>query len=165
MPNPLGPLASLVTGYAMSYRFEVKVSPTSSIGFWAKLDGLQMDFQYAQYIAGMNPDERSHISAPMWNYPTRLKYKEVSVTRPLTAAGVYQTAKWLDQMKQRPAPSMGQIVMFDAGGLVPVWWVSLLDIQPSTWSGPSMDTEGSKPATETLTLVHQGMIFPGSATS
>lgn len=156
--NALG-LGDITAGmHAMSYRFNVQVG-TFPLGTWNKCDGLKMDFQYAQYVAGMNPDERSHIAAPIWNYPTRIKYDNITLSRPITTTGIAQTATWLKQMDHLPAPSMGQIMMFDAGGLIPVWAWQLMDVQPATWSGPSMDVDAGKIATETLTLVHQGWLF------
>ena len=154
--SSLGVQDLTVDMYAMTYRFQVKVGD-DFLGTWNKLDGLQMDFQYAQYVAGMNPDERSHISAPIWNYPTRVKFKELTLARPVTTAGIKMTANWLYKIMKRPSPSMGHVWMFDAGGIIPVWGWGLINVQPSAWSGPSLDVESGKLAVETLTLVHGGL--------
>ncbi len=148
----------MIDMHAMSYRFDVQVGNVP-LGTWNKCDGLQMDFQYAQYVSGMNPEERTHLAPPIWNYPTRIKYKEITLTRPCTTSGMFSTAAWLHQISSVPTPTMGSIMMYDAGGVMPVYTWQLLYVQPSTWSGPSMDIDTGKIATETLTLVHQGWIL------
>ena len=143
---------------ATAYRFDVTVG-TFDLGSWTKCDGLEMDFQYAQYVSGMNVEERTLMSPPIWNYRTRVKYKEITLVRPCTTSGMAMVAVWLKQMAHLPTPSMGSIMMYDAGGFLPVYNWQIINVQPSKWVGPTMDIDAGKIATESLSLVHEGWLF------
>lgn len=143
--------------FATSYRFEVHVG-TFDLGAWAKCDGLQIDYQVSQYQTAMNPDEHNIENPRIWNYLSRPTYKPISLSRPCTTMGMAQTAAWLKMMWYCPTPEFGAIIMWDAN-YMPVYTWQLTGIVPDKWSGPSMDVDAAKVATETLVLSHEGWIF------
>lgn len=143
--------------FATSYRFEVHVG-TFDLGAWAKCDGLQVDYQVSTYQSSMNLEENNMVTPRIWNYLSRPSYKPITLTRPCNTLGMAQTAGWLKKMWYAPTPEFGVIIMYDVSNL-PVYTWQLTGVVPDKWSGPSMDIDSGKVATESLVLAHEGWLF------
>ena len=147
-------MSAVVSLFATSYRFDVVIGGFG-LGQWAKCDGLQVDYQVSSYQTAMNPDEQNMASPRIWNYLSRPTYKSISLTRPCNAVGMALTSGWLKKMWYSPIPEYGFIVLYDAGHM-PVYKWGLIGVVPDKWSGPNLDIDAGKIATETLVLAHEG---------
>jgi phage tail-like protein len=90
----------------------------------------------------------------VWQLPSRLKYSNVKLSRPLTK-DTEKVAKWFGSMTGGVTRTTAHIAAMTADGAVVARW-ALLEVVPVRWSGPSLSTESPKVATETLEVAHHG---------
>lgn len=91
----------------------------------------------------------------VWQRPSRLKYSNVKLTRPL-GADTAKISAWFETMASgfKPVPTGVLQAMNGAGDVIASW--SLRDIVPVRWSGPSFNPDSPKVLTETLEIAHHG---------
>jgi phage tail-like protein len=95
----------------------------------------------------------------VWQLPTRIKYPNIKLTRPLTT-DTTKVAKWLaDSIGGKPEArtGTGSILALTSESKEIASW-GLLDVVPVRWTGPSFSPESAKVATETLEIAHHGFI-------
>jgi phage tail-like protein len=105
----------------------------------------------------------------VWQLPTRIKYPNIKLTRPLTRS-TEQVAKWFGLVLAGTggrAPltrSTGHIQAMTGDGTVVATW-GLTGVVPVRWTGPSLNPESPKVATETLEIAHHGFLRDAPASA
>jgi phage tail-like protein len=139
------------TDPAVSVCFVVKLDDIE-LGAFTSCEGLGAEVVLEQREEGGNNDF-------VWQLPSRVKYPNIKLTRPLTA-DTAQVAKWFAKTigggKARGAPrKTGSIRAMTVDGTVVAEW-NLLSVVPVRWTGPSLNTDSPKVATETIEIAHHG---------
>lgn len=108
----------------------------------------------------MEVREEGGNNTSVWQLPTRLKFPNIKLTRPL-GKDTEQIAKWFASMAAGYKRQTGTIqAMRTDGRLVAEW--GLLDVVPVRWSGPSLSPDQPKVVTETVEIAHHGFMFKAS---
>jgi phage tail-like protein len=135
-----------------------------SVCFLVSLDGQELGFFSSCEGLGcevvMETREEGGNNGSVWQLPTRLKYPNVKLTRPL-GKETEQVAKWFSSMATGYQMCTGTIRAMRGDGQVIAAW-GLLDVVPVRWSGPSLSAESPKVVTETIEIAHHGFITPGT---
>jgi phage tail-like protein len=139
------------TDPAVSVCFVVKLDDIE-LGAFTSCEGLGAEVVLEQREEGGNNDF-------VWQLPSRVKYPNIKLTRPLTP-DTAQVAKWFGKTigggKARGAPrKTGSIRAMTVDGTVVAEW-NLLSVVPVRWTGPSLNTDSPKVATETIEIAHHG---------
>jgi phage tail-like protein len=108
----------------------------------------------------MEQREEGGNNGAIWQLPTRLKYSNVKLSRPITAHSGKIT-QWFASMASGVKRKTATIEARTLEGTVIARW-ALVDVVPVRWSGPQLSAESAKVATETLELAHHGFLAPGS---
>ncbi|MEO9326039.1 phage tail protein [Nocardioides sp. C4-1] len=131
---------------AVSVAFVVKIDD-ASIGAWSSCEGLG-----AEVVMEMR--EEGGNNAHVWQLPTRLKYSNIKLTRPL-GADTSKIASWVSSVAQGYERKTAVIQAMRADGKVVAEW-SVVDVLPVRWTGPSLNSDQPKVLTETLEIAHHG---------
>lgn len=96
----------------------------------------------------------------VWQLPTRIKYSNIKLSRPVgpDTAGI---ARWIAGIAAGVKPKTMSIAAMTADKTVVAQW-ELLGVVPVRWTGPSLNVDSPKVATETIELAHHG-ILPAAA--
>ncbi len=94
----------------------------------------------------------------VWQLPTRIKYTNVKLTRPICKDSGSLTA-WLAGFASGVKLHTATIDARGADGQIVVSW-SLDGVLPVRWTGPTLNPDTSKAAMETIELAHHGFL-PG----
>jgi phage tail-like protein len=97
----------------------------------------------------------------VWQLPSRLKYPNVKLSRPLGKQTV-KIAQWFASMINGVEPKTATISAMTLDGTIVARW-GLLGVVPVRWSGPSLNLESPKVATETIEIAHHGFLPPDRA--
>jgi phage tail-like protein len=98
----------------------------------------------------------------VWQLPSRIKYPNIKLSRPLTK-DTENVARWFTKMvtggtrRSTEGRKTGQIQARTADGTIVAQW-GLLDVVPVRWTGPSLNPDSPKVATETIEIAHHGFI-------
>jgi phage tail-like protein len=98
--------------------------------------------------------EEGGNNAFVWQLPTRLKYTNVKFSRPL-GADTAKVAKWFASMTGGVKRRTATIAVMSGDGKVVATW-ELDGVVPVRWSGPSLNLDSPKVATETVEIAHHG---------
>ncbi|HEU4422523.1 MAG TPA: phage tail protein [Pilimelia sp.] len=123
-----------------------------SLGSFNSCDGLGCEFVMEQREEGGN-------NGIVWQLPTRLKYSNVKLSRPVTQKSA-QIMKWFADMSSGVKRKTATIEARTLDGTVVARW-ALVDVVPVRWTGPQLNPDTPKPATETLELAHHGFLNSG----
>jgi phage tail-like protein len=137
---------------AVAVCFVVKIDD-ESLGSFSSCDGLGCEFVMEQREEGGN-------NGMVWQLPTRIKYSNVKLSRPVTKDSA-TVVKWLSGMAAGVRRKTATIEARTLGGDVIARW-SLVDVVPVRWSGPQLSGDSPKVATETLELAHHGFLGSGA---
>ncbi len=121
------------------------------LGTFISCEGLGVEVVLEQREEGGNNDF-------VWQIPTRLKYTNVKLTRPVCRE-TDDVIRWLASMTTRVAPQTATIKAMTAERAVVAEW-SLFGVIPVRWTGPSLNADSPKVATETIELAHHGFVSP-----
>jgi phage tail-like protein len=138
---------------AISVRYVVKLDD-QELGEFSSCEGLG-----AEVV--METREEGGNNMSVWQLPTRLKYPNIKLTRPL-GKDTEKIASWLASMATGYQRKTGTIVAMRADGKVIAQW-GLLDVVPVRWTGPSLNPDQPKVVTETIEIAHHGFLTPGGA--
>jgi phage tail-like protein len=97
----------------------------------------------------------------VWQLPSRLKYSNIKLSRPLSAQTA-KVAQWFAGMVNGVEPKTATIAAMTADGTVVAQW-GLLGVIPVRWSGPSLNLDSPKVATETVEIAHHGILPQGGS--
>ena len=92
----------------------------------------------------------------IWQLPSRIKYSNVKLTRPVGKES-HLITDWLISFSQQVSRKTACISAMTADGTVVASW-SLDGVMPVRWSGPSLNLDSPKVAMETLELAHHGFL-------
>lgn len=139
---------------AVSVCFVVQLD-SIGLGAWNSCDGLGCEVVIEQREEGGNNNF-------VWQLPTRIKYPNIKLTRPLTK-DTEKVAKWFADWVRRGArwsgagDKTGVIQAMTVDGTVVAKW-GLIGVVPVRWTGPSLNPDSPKVATETIEIAHHGFI-------
>jgi len=139
---------------AVSVCFAVKIDQLN-LGTFNSCEGLGVEVVMEQREEGGN-------NGFVWQLPTRLKFSNIKLTRAV-CADTSEVMNWLATMTTGVTPKTASISAMTAEGKVVASW-GLLGVIPVRWSGPSLNLDSAKVATETLELAHHGFT-PSKQTS
>jgi phage tail-like protein len=133
---------------AVSVCFVVKVDD-ASIGTFSSCEGLGCEVVLETREEGGN-------NAYVWQLPTRLKFSNIKLSRPL-GADTAKVAAWVSSVAQGYERKTAVIQAMRADGKVVAEW-SVVDVIPVRWTGPSLNADQPKVLTETLEIAHHGFL-------
>ncbi len=139
---------------AIAVRFHLQLD-TKEIGWWNSFEGLGMETAIEQREEGGN-------NAFVHQLPTRLKYSNVKLSRPINEDSGKVAVWFMNVAKLRPK---NQTAVIQAVGgpkdtVIAEW--SLQEVVPVRWTGPSFSVDSPKVATETLELAYHGFLSPAA---
>ena len=142
------------TDPAVSVCFTVRIDD-DDLGWFNTCEGLGLEVVIEQREEGGN-------NGFVWQLPTRIKYPNIKLSRPLTKDTAL-VAKWFSAtLGGGRSPATGRnktgsiSAMTLSGTLVARW--GLRDVVPVRWTGPSLNLDSPKVATETIEIAHHGFI-------
>ncbi|HEU0133103.1 MAG TPA: phage tail protein [Mycobacteriales bacterium] len=138
---------------AVSVCFVVKIDDVD-LGAFNSCEGLGCEVVMEQREEGGN-------NGFVWQLPTRIKYPNIKLSRPLTK-DTEKVAKWFASVATGAGRKTGQIQAMTVDGTVVAQW-GLLDVVPVRWTGPSLNPDSPKVATETIEVAHHGFVEAGRA--
>lgn len=138
---------------AVSVCYIVKIDD-QTLGTFTSCDGLGCEVV-------METREEGGNNTSVWQLPTRLKYPNIKLSRPL-GKDTEKIAKWISTMASGYQRKTGTIQAMRADGKVIAQW-GLLDVVPVRWSGPSFNADQPKVLTETVEIAHHGFLAPGAS--
>jgi phage tail-like protein len=133
---------------AVSVCFSVTID-NDDLGTFISCEGLGVEVVIEQR-------EEGGFNGHVWQLPTRLKYTNVKLSRPLGPDTVKIT-KWFASMTTGVKRSTATIVARN-GQNEPVATWTLSEVVPVRWTGPSLNVESPKVATETIEIAHHGFL-------
>jgi phage tail-like protein len=137
---------------AVAVAFVVKIDD-QDLGAFNSCDGLGCEVVVEQREEGGN---NGHV----WQLPTRMKFSNVKLSRPITADSA-KLMRWFSGMASGLKRKTATIEARTLEGTVIARW-GLLDVIPVRWTGPQLSPDTPKVATETLELAHHGFFGPGT---
>lgn len=134
---------------AVSIRFHLKVDQLA-IGWWNSFEGLGMETAVMQLEEGGN-------NAFVHQLPTRLKYSNIKLSRPINEDS-HKVATWfMDIAKVVKRGHNASIKAVDGSNKTIAEW-HLVDVVPVRWTGPTFNVETPKMAMETLEMAFHGFL-------
>jgi phage tail-like protein len=130
----------------LSVCFAVKIDD-NDLGTFNSCEGLGCEVVIEQREEGGN-------NAFVWQLPSRLKYTNVKFSRPL-GADTAKVAKWFASMTAGVKRRTATIQVMSGDGKVVATW-ELDGVVPVRWSGPTLNLDSPKVATETVEIAHHG---------
>jgi len=135
---------------AVSVCFSVMIDKKElELGTFSSCEGLGIEVVLEQR-------EEGGFNSQVWQLPTRLKYTNIKLSRPLGPDTVKIT-KWFASMTAGVKRSTGTIVARNAKNEAVATW-NLRGVVPVRWTGPSLNVESPKVATETIEIAHHGFL-------
>jgi phage tail-like protein len=136
---------------AVGVHFLVSIDDTS-LGAFSSCDGMTCEVV-------METREEGGNNNYVWQLPTRLKYGNIKLSRPL-GANTSKVAAWVSSMAAGYERKTGVIEAKRADGTTVAKW-EIIDMVPVRWTGPSFNTDSPKVLTETLEIAHHGFTVKG----
>jgi len=139
------------TQIAVGVSYVVKIDG-ESLGEFASCEGLGVEVVLESREEGGN-------NSFVWQLPTRLKFSNVKLSRPVGKGTSQPILAWISKA---PAlkPSTAEIQAQNAyGDKIATWY--LQRVVPVRWTGPSFTADQPKVLTETLELAHHGIDADG----
>ena len=136
---------------AVSVCFVVKLDDVD-LGAFSSCEGLG-----AEVV--METREEGGNNGLVWQLPTRLKYPNIKLSRPL-GKETENVAKWFASMASGYKRRTATIEAMRADGTTVAQW-GLLDVVPVRWTGPSLSADAPKVVTETVEIAHHGFLPSG----
>jgi phage tail-like protein len=135
---------------AVSVCFQVSIDQ-EELGVFNSCEGLGAEIVIEQREEGGN-------NGMVWQLPTRMKFSNVKLSRPICEDSK-QLTTWFASMINGVTPTTMVISAMTMDDRVVASW-SLEGVIPVRWTGPSLNFDAPKVATETLEVAHHG-ILPG----
>lgn len=137
---------------AVSVCFLVSIDD-QSLGTFNGCEGLGCEVVMEQREEGGN-------NGAVWQLPTRLKFPNIKLSRPVTK-DTEKVAKWFNTVTTGVGHKTASITALTLDGTVVARW-GLMDVVPVRWTGPSLNPDSPKVATETVEIAHHGFLSPGA---
>lgn len=139
------------TATAVGVQFQVTVDG-HDLGTFSSCEGLGIEVV-------LESREEGGFNAGVWQLPTRVKYPNVKLTRPL-GKQTQKVMAWLSTVSQGIVATTASIEARSTDGTQIFRW-SLQGVLPVRWTGPSLTPDTAKVVTETLELAHHGFAQVG----
>ncbi|MEX5304338.1 phage tail protein [Kocuria sp. CPCC 205258] len=139
-------LEEVDTGLSLYY---VVTLDKQSMGAFSTCEGLGCEVVMETREEGGNNDF-------VWQLPSRLKYSNITLTRPL-GPDTGKIAAWFAGLSGGYAPCTAVIEVRRFDGSVIASW-ELIDVVPVRWKGPSLNPDQPKVVMETLEIAHHGFV-------
>ena len=137
---------------AVAVCFVVKIDD-DNLGAFNSCDGLGCEVV-------MEQREEGGSNGAVWQLPTRMKYSNVKLSRPVTR----NSAKILQYFAEMAGGVKRRTAIIEARNqentVIARW--ALTGVIPVRWTGPQLSADSPKVATETLELAHHGFLAPGA---
>ena len=125
------------------------------LGVFNSCEGLGVEVVMEQREEGGN-------NGYVWQLPTRIKYSNIKFTRPL-GKDTTKITDWFASMIGGFTRSEAVITARNARDQIVASW-ELAEVIPVRWTGPSLNPDSPKVATETVEIAHHGFLHtPASA--
>ncbi|MDC7122581.1 phage tail protein [Cellulomonas fimi] len=134
------------TATAVGLQYVVTVDG-HNLGAFASCEGLGLEVV-------VESREEGGFNTGVWQLPTRVKYPNVKLSRPL-GKETADVMAWLSTVSQGLVATTASIEARTTDGTKVVRW-TLQGVVPIRWTGPSLTPDTTKVATETLELAHHG---------
>lgn len=118
-----------------------------NVGKFSSCDGFGLEVVMEQREEGGN-------NGLVWQIPTRMKYSNIKLSRPIGPDSEKLT-KWIIKALNGLTPSTAHIAALDVEGKPVMEW-TLDRVVPVRWTGPSLNLDSPKVFTETLEIAHHG---------
>jgi phage tail-like protein len=119
----------------------------NSVGRFTSCEGLGIEVVMEQREEGGN-------NGLVWQLPTRTKYSNIKLSRPIGPDSVKLTT-WIVKALNGLNPTTGEITAMATDGTAVMTW-HLKDVIPVRWTGPNLTVDSPKVFTETLEIAHHG---------
>ncbi|MEE6282118.1 phage tail protein [Georgenia sp. MJ170] len=136
---------------AISVQYVVKIDD-QSLGSFSSCEGLGCEVVIETREEGGN-------NAFVWQLPTRIKYSNIKLTRPL-GADTSKIASWIAGVARGYTRSTATIQAKSSNGAIVAQW-QLTGVVPVRWTGPSLSGDQAKVLTETIEIAHHGFLDTG----
>ncbi len=136
---------------AVGVCFVVSIDDTK-LGAFSSCEGMNCEVV-------METREEGGNNSYVWQLPSRLKYSNIKLSRPL-GPDTAKLAKWVSSTATGYERKTGVITVMRSDGTKVAEW-SLLDVVPVRWTGPSLSSDQPKVLTETLEIAHHGFQVKG----
>ena len=133
---------------AVSVCFSVMIG-NKELGTFISCEGLGVEVVLEQR-------EEGGFNSQVWQLPTRLKYTNIKLSRPL-GPDTKKIAEWFASMTTGVKRRTATIVARNAMNEEVASW-NLSGVVPVRWTGPSLNVESPKIATETIEIAHHGFL-------
>ena len=118
------------------------------VGEFASCEGLNLEVETTEYAEGGN-NSFVHI------FPTRQRFSPLTLSRGITEQAVL--LDWLLAVHDRKEAPTDMTISLMAQSSVPAATWSAASAYPTRWTGPQLNAASTQVATESLTIVHQGL--------
>ena len=132
----------------MSVCFSVTIG-NKELGTFISCEGLGVEVVLEQR-------EEGGFNSQVWQLPTRLKYTNIKLSRPL-GPDTKKITEWFASMTTGVKRRTATIVARNAKNEAVATW-NLSGVVPVRWTGPSLNVESPKVATETIEIAHHGFL-------
>lgn len=133
---------------AVSVCFSVVIG-NKELGTFSSCEGLGVEVVLEQR-------EEGGFNSQVWQLPTRLKYTNIKLSRPLSE-DTKKIAEWFASMTTGVMRRTATITARNALNEPVATW-NLSGVVPVRWTGPSLNVESPKVATETIEIAHHGFL-------
>jgi phage tail-like protein len=133
---------------AVSVCFSVTID-NDDLGYFISCEGLGVEVVLEQR-------EEGGFNSQVWQLPTRLKYPNIKLSRPL-GPETAKITRWFASMTTGVKRSTATIVAMSAEKKPVATW-NLSGVVPVRWTGPTLNVESPKVATETIEIAHHGFL-------
>jgi phage tail-like protein len=141
-------------GLGIRFVAEVDLSDGTKLGAWQKVEGLTVEYEIHEYKEG-------GVNDFIHRLPTRAKYQNVKLTRPITP-DTAKVAAWVSKVSTTGQRTQARISVKDAAGTEIASW-TLEEVFPAKWTGPTLDVGQNQVAVEVLELAHHGFLSTSAA--
>jgi phage tail-like protein len=141
----------LTTDPAVAVCFSVRIDG-QDLGVFTQCDGMGIEVTIEQREEGGN-------NLFVHQLPGRMKFTNIKLTRPINGDSE-KVAKWISGLVLDVKRTGAEIVAMTQEGKRIARW-SLMGVVPVKWTGPQLNVDNAKVATETLELAHHGFLEAG----
>lgn len=120
------------------------------LGVFTEVSGLKVDVDVKTVVEGGN-------NSFEWKLPTRMKYGNIKLSRPVTAAGTAAITTWLASMTGKVERTQAKLTALSSSGEEIATW-TFQEVIPLSWSGPQLSSESAKVLSESVEFAHHGFL-------
>jgi phage tail-like protein len=136
-------------GHVLRFVAEVYLADRTKLGAWQNVEGHYVEYEIHEYKEG-------GVNDYIHRLPTRAKYVNVKLTRPITPETA-KVAAWVSKVSTTGERTQARISVKDAAGTEIAAW-TLEEVFPAKWTGPTLDVTTNAVAQEVLELAHHGFL-------